>query len=136
LIQQLIAADVSAVVFSINPVTQNINEIVINANLGIGESIVDGQVTPDTYIVDKTDMTIKSIDIATKQTMSIIANNGTQSVAVPRLMADQQAMTDEQIIQTAQMAMRIENQTKWSADIECAWKDEKLYLLQCRPVTS
>jgi pyruvate,water dikinase len=136
LIQQLVVSDISAVVFSINPVTHNRNEIVINANWGLGESIVDGQVTPDTYIVNKMEMTIQSIDIAEKQKMNIIAADGTQLVPVPRLMANQQVIADEQIIQMAQMALQIEKNTNWYADIECAWKDDKLYLLQCRPVTS
>ena len=47
-VQQLVAADMSSVVFSKNPVTGDANEIIINANWGLGESIVNGKVTPDT----------------------------------------------------------------------------------------
>ena len=51
LVQQLVASDVSAVVFSANPVTGSRHEIMINASWGLGESIVGGTVTPDTFMV-------------------------------------------------------------------------------------
>src|SRR5205085_3701452 len=51
LIQHQIVSDVSAVVFSANPLTGRRDEVVINASWGLGESIVGGSVTPDTYVV-------------------------------------------------------------------------------------
>src|SRR5512134_962089 len=67
LVQQLIAADVAAVVFSANPVTGNRDEVMINASWGLGESIVGGMVTPDLFIVRKSDVAVVQRIIADKQ---------------------------------------------------------------------
>jgi pyruvate,water dikinase len=135
LIQQLIAADIAAVVFSANPVTGNREEIVINASWGLGESIVGGTVTPDTYVVRKSDLTITKRQVAQKQFMTIISPNGTREVTVPRLLREQPAMSDTQAIEMAQLAWKLETNKGWAVDIECAYQAEKLYLLQCRPIT-
>ncbi len=135
LVQHLIPADVSAVVFTVNPVTGNPEEIVINANWGLGESIVGGTVTPDTYVLRKKDLSITGQNIAGKQRMTVMTEHGTREVPVPGIMSSQPAMSDTQKIETARMALSLENKTGWPADIECAWKADKIFLLQCRPVT-
>ena len=84
LIQQLIRADVSAVVFSADPRTGDRDQIVINATWGLGESLVGGLVTPDLYFVRKTDLTILERQVAAKLCMTVPGENGTREVAVPR----------------------------------------------------
>ena len=85
--QQLIPADVSSVVFSANPVTGSRDEVMINASWGLGESIVGGTVTPDTYVVRKADMAIVSRQIAEKRQMTVMVPGGTREVDVPRFPA-------------------------------------------------
>lgn len=58
LVQQLVAANVAVVVFSANPITGNRDEIMINAGWGLGESIAGGTVTPETFIVHKSDLAV------------------------------------------------------------------------------
>lgn len=135
MVQQLIPADVSAVAFSLNPVTGNKEEIVINANWGLGESIVGGIVTPDTYVLRKKDLSIIDKKIANKKRMTVMAEDGTREVVVPRIMSSKPAMIDSQITETARMALSLEKKTGFPADMECAWKADKIFLLQCRPVT-
>ena len=72
LVQQLVASDISAVVFSANPLTGSLDEVVINASWGLGESVVGGTVTPDTYIVSKAGLTVSSRTIAEKERMTVI----------------------------------------------------------------
>jgi Pyruvate phosphate dikinase, AMP/ATP-binding domain len=84
LVQQLVPADVSAMVFSANPVTGCDEEVMINASWGLGESLVSGTVTPDTYMVRKSDMAIACRDIAEKRRMTVLAQRGTCEVPVPR----------------------------------------------------
>ena len=67
LVQELVEADVSAVVFSVNPVTRNPDEVVINASIGLGEAIVGGLVTPDEIVVSKSSLAVVSYEIATKE---------------------------------------------------------------------
>ncbi len=136
LVQELVPADFSAVIFSANPVTGNRGEVVINASWGLGESIVGGTVTPDTMVVQKADGTIQQRIIADKGRMTILAANGVQEVAVPRPMRNVPAATDEQVLEMAHLAQKLEETMGWPVDLECAYADGHLYLLQCRPITT
>jgi pyruvate,water dikinase len=136
LVQQLVAADTSAVVFSANPVTGSRDEIMINASWGLGESIVGGTVTPDTFVVSKSGQTITSRIIADKQRMTISVPGGTSEVDVPRFLRTQAALNDEQITEMAELANTLEHMMRYPVDIECAFAGDKLYLLQCRPITT
>jgi pyruvate, water dikinase len=135
LVQQLVAADVSAVVFSANPITGNRDEIVINASWGLGESIVGGTVTPDTFVVRKTDLGITGRFIVNKQRMTVSVPGGTNEVDVPRFLREQASLTNEQVIEMALLALTLETTMSYPVDIECAYAGGKLYLLQCRPIT-
>jgi len=136
LVQQLIAADVATVVFSANPITGNRDEVVINASWGLGESIVGGTVTPDTFIVRKSDLAITSRTIADKQHMTVSAPGGTHEVEVPRFLRAQASLNDEQVIEMAKLALTLEATMDHPVDIECAYASGELYLLQCRPITT
>lgn len=135
-VQQLVPADVSAVVFSANPVNGNLEEVVINASWGLGESIVGGTVTPDTYIVRKTDLSVIDRQVAEKLQMTVSVPGGTNEVSVPRFMSSQPSLNDEQAIEMAALASGLEQKLGWPVDIECAIHNEQLYLLQCRPITT
>jgi phosphoenolpyruvate synthase/pyruvate phosphate dikinase len=135
-VQQLVASDVSAVVFSANPITGNRNEIVINASWGLGESIVGGTVTPDTYIVRKSDLAVLQRVIAEKQHMTVSAPGGTHEVDVPRFLRNTASLKDEQVIEMAKLALTLEGTMEHPVDVECAYAAGELYLLQCRPITT
>ncbi|MDP8921291.1 MAG: PEP/pyruvate-binding domain-containing protein [Chloroflexota bacterium] len=136
LVQQLVVADVSAVVFSANPLTGSRAEVVINASWGLGESVVGGSVTPDTYVVRSEDWTVAERLVAEKRRMSVAVAGGTREVAVPRLLWTQPALRDEQAAEMARLAGDLERTMGWPVDVECAYRDDVLYLLQCRPITT
>ena len=136
LVQQLVPADMSIVAFSANPVTSNRAEVVINASWGLGESVVSGTVTPDMYVVRKADLSVTERHIAEKQRMTIIASHGVQEVPIPRPMRRQRALSDAQASEVAHLARTLETHMGWPVDIECAYQGEKLYLLQCRPIST
>ena len=136
LVQQLIASDVSAVVFSANPVTGSRAEIMINASWGLGESIVGGTVTPDTFIVRTSDLAITSRTIAEKQRMTVAASGGTHEVDVPRFLRSEVSLNDKQAVEMAKLALTLEETMEHPVDIECAYAGGELYLLQCRPITT
>jgi pyruvate,water dikinase len=136
LVQQLVASDVSAVVFSANPITGSRDEVVINASWGLGESIVGGTVTPDTFIVRKSDMAVIQRVIADKQRMTVPAPRGTHEVEVPHFLRKEVSLNDEQILEMARLTLTLETTMNHSVDIECAYAAGKLYLLQCRPITT
>jgi phosphoenolpyruvate synthase/pyruvate phosphate dikinase len=136
LVQQLIVSDVSAVVFSANPITGNRDEIVINASWGLGESIVSGTVTPDTFIVGKSDLAVVQRVISDKQRMTVSAPGGTHEVGVPRFLRNTTSLNDEQVIEMAKLALTLEVTMEHPVDVECAYAGGELYLLQCRPITT
>jgi pyruvate,water dikinase len=136
LVQQLVASDVSAVVFSANPITGSRDEVMINASWGLGESIVGGTVTPDAFIVRKSDLAITSRTLADKQHMTVSAAGGTHEVDVPRFLRAQASLNDEQIVEMAKLALTLETTMEHPVDIECAYAGGELYLLQCRPITT
>jgi pyruvate,water dikinase len=141
LVQALVPADVSAVVFSANPVTQSRQEIIVNASWGLGESIVGGTVTPDTFVV-KADHTLRhptqiiTSQIADKTTMTVRSANGTQAVRVPTLLRTRPSIQAEEVLEMAQLALDLQATLGYPVDVECAYATGKLYLLQCRPITT
>ena len=140
LVQQLVVADVSAVVFSADPRTgardcaQDC--VVINAAWGLGESLVGGTVTPDLYVVRKRDLAIISRQIAEKTTMTVASPEGTREVPVPSCMQREPALDAARIKALADLARTLEANQGWPVDLECAYQGDRLYLLQCRPITT
>jgi pyruvate,water dikinase len=144
LVQQLVVADTSGVVFSANPLTGRLDEIVINASWGLGESVVGGSVTPDTYVVrdgngsahDPADRAIVQRNLAEKRRMTVAVPGGTREVDVPSLLWSRPALEDAQVLEAARLARDLEWAMGWPVDLECAYRDDVLYLLQCRPITT
>jgi pyruvate,water dikinase len=136
LVQRLVVADASAVAFSADPVTGDCGAIVINAVWGLGASLVGGTVTPDTYTIRKADLAIVARALAEKRAMTIPAAVGTHEVAAPRFLRLAPALDDAQILATARLALDLEARAGRPVDVECAWRDGRLALLQCRPVTA
>lgn len=136
LVQEMIAADSSLVAFSMNPVSGSASEVVVNATWGLGETLVGGTVTPDSFVVDKTNLSIQHRHVAEKMRMTVPAPVGVREIAVPRMLRTRASLTDHQVSAVARLAINLEQSMGWPVDIECAWRGETLYLLQCRPVTT
>lgn len=137
LVQQLVPADASAVVFSANPVNGSREEVLITANWGLGESVVGGTATPDTYTVRKADLVVISRQVGEKRRMTVVRTaGGTEEVDVPRFLRCQATLSDEQAARMAHMALSLEQALGWPVDVECALRGGELYLLQCRPITT
>jgi pyruvate,water dikinase len=136
LVQQLVPADSSAVIFSANPVTHSRDEVVINASWGLGESIVGGTVSPDTFVISKSDLSIKESNVSEKQLMTVSVPGGSKEVPVPRFMRSEPTLSEQQLIAMAQLAIALEESMGWPVDIESAYHGDELYLLQCRLITT
>lgn len=138
LVQQFIPADCAAVAFSINPVNGQRDEIIINAHWGLGEAIVAGYAEPDMYVFGKAENRVIQRQIGAKAVLMRPTpyGNGILELRTPPALAKAAALSDAQIRAVARMALELEQQCGYPVDIECAWQTEKLYLLQCRPVTA
>jgi phosphoenolpyruvate synthase/pyruvate phosphate dikinase len=136
LVQQLVTADTSAVVFSANPVSGNRDEVVVTASWGLGESIVSGTVTPDSWVVRKADLAMNEERIGAKERMTVAVAGGTQEVSVPRLLRKRASLSRAQVAELAALAVELEKKMGRPVDIETAFSGDLLYLLQCRPITT
>lgn len=132
-VQEQIDSEVSGVGFSINPLTNDFDEVVIDSNFGLGESVVSGQVTPDEYIVDKLTLKVKERRLGTKaQTVRLLQSGGVETVT-----GDQRESLDEEhIVELTRLVTDIEAFYGFPVDIEWAFADGRLHLLQSRPVTT
>ena len=137
-VQAMVSSQVSGILFTANPATGERSEIIINASFGLGEAVVSGQVTPDTYIVDKETLRAKETAIGPKE-RQIVAHGiqGTRLADVDVDRRGQSSLTDDMLRQLSRTAIDIE--TLYDGvpqDIEWAVVDQELYLLQSRPVTN
>lgn len=135
-IQLMVQSELSGIMFTLDPITNDKNKVVIEAIYGLGELIVGGQVTPDHYEVDKKQKKIvtKSFAIQTKQLVKHI--NGNKELAVAKPYQGLQKLPDEKIIELAAIGQKIEKHYYFPQDIEWACQDGKLYIVQTRPVTT
>jgi pyruvate,water dikinase len=136
LVQLLVAADVSAVVFSADPVRGRRDVVVVNASWGLGESIVGGTVTPDTVVVRRSDLSVAERHVAEKERMTVPAEHGTREIAVPALLRRRAAVSDAQAAELARLAVALEGETGRPVDVEAAYRGEEVYVLQARPITT
>jgi phosphoenolpyruvate synthase/pyruvate phosphate dikinase len=136
LVQQLVVADVAAVVFTADPITGDRDQVVINTSWGLGESIVSGAVTPDTFVVRKADLAVTVRDVGSKEQMTVLGLTGTRTVPVPRLMRGQPSLSEDRLLAVANLGLTLERRMGRPMDVECAYSGETLYLLQCRPITT
>lgn len=136
LVQRMVPADVSAVVFTADPVTGSREEVLIDASWGLGESIVGGTVTPDTYRVRKADQAVAAVEISEKRRMTVGTAQGSMEVDVPRFLRTQPVLCEEQVVEVGRLAIALEAEMGHPVDIECAYRCGRLYLLQCRPITA
>jgi pyruvate,water dikinase len=135
IVQRLIDADAAGVAFTIDPVTGASERIYIEANFGLGDSVVGGQVNPDGFTVIKKTGEIAERRIGEKRVRSSLGSGGSLLEPMPEALVRKASLSDEAIHAVAGIASRVEDYFGRPVDIEWAWKDGKIWLLQARPVT-
>jgi len=142
-VQRMIQSEISGICFTVHPVTKNRNQMVIEAGYGLGEAIVGGKITPDTYIVEKlkaqnlkVKFSIIDKNISRQEMMIVKKGKETKEVKVPQSKQEKQKLSDKQILNLAQICQKIENHYRIPQDIEFAIEKRKTYILQSRPITS
>ena len=134
-VQKMVQSQASGVLFTANPLTGLRNETVIDATLGLGEALVGGMVAPDHYDVDTLAGVITHKSIGSKSL--VITGNPEGGVISESIAADgQQALPDDVILRLARMSKAIEKAYAFPQDIEWAWAEGDLWILQSRPITS
>jgi len=141
-VQKMVNAKAAGVMFTLNPVTGDKNQIVIEANWGLGESVVSGAVTPDYFVVDKNTMQIIERKIA-KKTVEYVRDPETGETIHAEVPPERQeipCLTDEEILKLAELGKKIEEHYGRAQDIEWAIDrdlpfPENVFIVQSRPET-
>src|SRR6266516_2496843 len=119
-VQELVPAEAAGIMFTANPVTGAREQVVINAAWGLGEAIVGGLVTPDTFVVDRTSWTITTQEISEKGVMTVRTPEGTHEESVPAVQRKQAVLSPAQAAELARIGARIETLYGRPMDIEWA----------------
>ncbi len=114
IIQKMVNADTAGVMFTMNPINKSDDEMIIEACFGLGEKLVSGEITPDTFILNKKEETVKE----------------------QYLNFEKQTLSEEQLKELISVGKKIEQHYKKPMDIEWAIEDGKVHVLQARPITT
>ena len=134
-IQEMVESEKAGVLFTVNPVTYNKDEMQINASYGLGESVVSGRVTADSYIVNKNGA-IREVSIGSKETQIVYADKHTKEEPVSPEKRAARALNDTEIAGLVQAGLKIEKHYGMPMDIEWAIQNNQIYIVQARAITA
>ncbi len=136
-VQKMVQSQISGIAFTVHPVTQDKNQMIIEAGWGLGEAIVSGQITPDSYVIDKKGKFLLDINVA-PQARQLVKKpgSGIKWQPVPKKAANAQKLSGKQILELASICLGIEKHYKFPCDIEWAFEKSKFYITQSRPITT
>jgi phosphohistidine swiveling domain-containing protein/ATP-dependent protease HslVU (ClpYQ) peptidase subunit len=135
-VQRMAPCEVAGVGFSINPVSGDLGELVIDANFGLGESVVSGEGEVDHWELAKADGAVRRARIARKTTKVVAVAGGTAEARVPEADAARPCLDAAQLAEVAALLRRVERSYRFPQDIEWGLAGGQIFLLQSRPVTT
>ncbi len=136
-IQKMVDSEISGIAFTVHPVTQDRNQMIIEAGFGLGEAIVSGSITPDSYVLSKKDLSLMDVNIA-QQERKLVKDlkKRIKWVKVLKTAQEKQKLSNKEIIELAKICLGIEKHYKFPCDIEWAFEKNKFYIVQSRPITT
>ncbi len=135
-VQVMVAAEVSGIMFTANPIDGARGEVVIDAAWGLGEAIVGGLVTPDHIVVDKITGAIKQMAIGDKAILTVPTASGTEERDVEESKRRARVLDAAQVSELAKLGAEIEKYYGEPQDIEWCLANGKFYIVQARPITT
>ncbi len=135
LLQEMVQSDVSGIAFSVHPVTENTSHIIVEAGRGLGEAIVLGQIQPSTFVINKESREILSRNISDQSKMLICRPKG-GNCWFPVINDLRKYLTDEILLKLTETIIVIEKTYGYPVDIEWCLEGSRIFILQCRPITS
>lgn len=136
-VQKMVQSEISGIAFSVHPVTQDYNQMIIEAGFGLGEAIVSGQITPDSYVLEKKPLAIIEKNVST-QSKGIFRQKGggNEWKDIPSAEGEKQKLSEKQIMELGKLILRIEDHYDFPVDVEWAYEKGKFYITQSRPITT
>jgi pyruvate,water dikinase len=136
-VQKMVQSEVAGIAFSVHPVTEDRDQIIIEAGWGLGEAVVSGEITPDSYVVTKKVRKIIDINISEQERGIFKKSDGGNAWAdISSEKVKKQKLSEEQIFVLTEEVVRIEKHYSFPVDIEWALEDGKFYITQSRPITT
>jgi len=137
IVQSLVPADASGVLFTADPRYGPCGNIVIESCFGLGQALVSGKVTPDRFVVHRKKLWPLFHTISEKKIECVLDSNGTaKEQEVPNERSIAPSLEKKQIKRLAKLARKVEAEFGCPQDIEWAVSKSKIYLLQSRPITA
>ena len=143
-VQRMVQSESSGVMFTVDPITNDHNRVIIEAAFGLGEAVVGGLVSPDHFEVEKSSESILQRQIITQDRMLVRSPDGVvdpeHGPNVWQTLSDADGsvpkLNDEQVVELSAIGKQIESHYGSPQDIEWGWANGQFYLLQTRPITT
>ncbi len=138
-VQKMVQAEVSGVAFTIDPITQDLGKLSIEAVFGLGDTISLGELTPDSYLLNKKDLTILEKRISPQEWMKIrvinkggVSKDGTEKVTISNAWSNRPKLEEGYIKEIAKIALIVENKLRRAQNIEWVMSGGKVWILQSK----
>ncbi|MBU0708749.1 phosphoenolpyruvate synthase [Patescibacteria group bacterium] len=131
-VQLMVQSDISGIMFTVDPITNNEDVVTIEAVFGLGEGIVSGSITPDHYLLNKESLKIVEKKIVPQKKMISLKGETTVSPAWQK----KQKLPDQLVKKLAKIGIALEKHYQFPQDIEWAVENKKIAIVQTRPVTT
>ena len=135
-VQEMVQSEISGITFTVHPVTEDRNQMLIEAGWGLGEAIVSGMITPDSYVIDKKSLEILEVSVSEQLTAIVRSPTGTKEIKVSKKDVNKQKLVGKRIFEIAKLCSRVEKHYGFPCDIEWAFAKSKFYITQSRPITT
>ncbi len=135
-VQKMVQSEVSGIAFSVHPITEDYNQLIIEAGFGLGEAIVSGSITPDSYVVEKEPRNIIDVNISEQSRGLFRAETGNEWKTLEKSVGGQQKISNTQILDLSEIIVLIEKHYGFPCDIEWAFEKNTFYIVQSRPITT
>ncbi len=141
-VQRMVQSEISGVMFTVEPTTSDRGKVLVEAIYGLGEGIVSGEITPDTYMIDKSSLSVTNRQHV-PQTWMLVRNMDSTNrddlnkrVEILNEQANSNKLDDSQIQSIVELGLGLEKAYNSPQDIEWAYQDGKFYIIQTRPITT
>ena len=136
-VQKMVFSEVAGILFTANPISGSRDEIVIESNWGLGESVVSGKSMNDFFMMDKDGLRVKEKKVSRKTVMCTFddeSGSGRKECAVNKTMMSTCTLSDSQLQELGEHGQRIEKLFGFPQDIEWAYEKGELFILQSRNI--
>lgn len=138
IVQKMVNSEKAGVVFTVNPMSGDNNQLIIEAGWGLGEGVVSGSVTPDHYVIDKKKIKLIEKEIGKKEII-FTRDKKTGKTVKAKLKGKKstaQVLNDSEIKRITEFSIEVERHYNFPQDIEWAVENNKVFLVQSRPITT